>query len=126
MVDAAAWYEAQQADLGKRFLSVVQDATTRIAINPLLFPEIDGEVRRCLTHAFPFGVLFPIRPDALVVVAVMHLHREPGYWLNRRMGERDGVRTQDDETDQGPLYIGFPQPRQNLRAGGAAGSGGDG
>lgn len=84
MINAAAWYESQQPDLGKRFLTVVQDATNRIAINPLLFPEVEGDVRRCLTHAFPFGVLFRIQPDAVVVVAVMHLHREPGYWQTRR------------------------------------------
>lgn len=38
MIGAAAWYEKQQPDLGKRFLATVQDSLNRIKINPLLFP----------------------------------------------------------------------------------------
>jgi hypothetical protein len=32
---------------------------------------------------FPFGVVFRIMPDTYVIIAVMHLHREAGYWKNR-------------------------------------------
>jgi len=34
MIAAATWYETQQKGLGKRFLASVQDAATRIQINP--------------------------------------------------------------------------------------------
>jgi toxin ParE1/3/4 len=84
MVQAAAYYEAQQANLGRRFLTAVQDAINRIRINPLLFPKVEFDVRRCRTKTFPFDVLFQIHAEELVVVAVMHWHREPGYWKDRR------------------------------------------
>jgi toxin ParE1/3/4 len=83
LIEAAAYYEAQQCDLGKRFLTSVQDAINRINVNPLLYPIIELDVRRCLTRTFPFGVLFRDRPDIIQVIAVMHLHREPTYWKNR-------------------------------------------
>ena len=83
MIEAAAYYEAQQADLGKRFLATIQDATNNILINPRLYPVVDLDVRRCLTKVFPFGVLFRIEPDAIVIVAVMHLARHPDYWKHR-------------------------------------------
>ena len=83
MIGAAAFYEAQQPDLGRRFLAAVQDATNRIAINPGLYPVVALDVRRCLVRAFPFGVLFRARPGEIVVMAVMHLHRDPDYWKNR-------------------------------------------
>lgn len=83
MIEAAAYYEAQQADLGKRFLAAIQDATNGILINPRLYPVVDLNVRRCLTKVFPFGVLFRIEPDEIVVVAVMHLARHPDYWKHR-------------------------------------------
>ncbi len=83
MVAAAAYYETQQPDLGRRFLTAVQDAVNRIAVNPHLFPTVDLDVRRCLTKTFPFGVLFRDRPDAIVIMAVMHLHRDPDYWKTR-------------------------------------------
>ncbi len=84
MSQAAAYYEAQQANLGGRFLTSVQDAINRIQINPLLFPVIEFDVRRCRTKTFPFDVLFQLHSDELVIVAIMHLHREPGYWEHRR------------------------------------------
>jgi plasmid stabilization system protein ParE len=83
MIEAAAYYEAQQADLGKRFLAAVQDAINSIQINPRLYPVVDLDVRRCLAKVFPFGVLFRIRPDEIVIVAVMHLARHPDYWKHR-------------------------------------------
>jgi len=83
MVSAAKYYETQQKDLGKRFLASVQDALNRIQVNPLLYQEIEAGVRRCLTMTFPFGVVFRIMPNQHVIIAVMHLHREPGYWKNR-------------------------------------------
>lgn len=61
MVDAAAWYEGQQASLGKRFLTSVHDAVNRIQLNPKLYPVVENDVRRCLTKTFPFGVLFRMK-----------------------------------------------------------------
>ena len=83
MMSAAKYYETQQKDLGKRFLTSVQDALNRIQVNPLLYQEIEAGVRRCLTMTFPFGVVFRIMTNQYVIIAVMHLHREPGYWKNR-------------------------------------------
>ena len=83
MVEAAAYYETQQENLGKRFLASVQDALNRIQINPLLYQVVELDVRRCVTKTFPFGILFRARPEQIVVVAVMHLHRDPEYWKAR-------------------------------------------
>jgi hypothetical protein len=83
MLLAAKFYETQQKDLGKRFLASVQDALNRIQVNPHLYHEIEDGVRRCLTMTFPFGVVFRIMPDHYVIIAVMHQHREPGYWKKR-------------------------------------------
>jgi len=83
MIEAAAYYEAQQPELGRRFLASVQDAVNRAVLNPPLYPIVELDVRRCLARTFPFGVLFRERPDKIVIMAVMHLHRDPDYWKNR-------------------------------------------
>ena len=83
MIEAAAYYEAQQINLGGRFLASVQDAVNRISLNPNLYPIVELDVRRCLAKTFPFGVLFRERSGKIVVMAVMHLHRDPDYWKNR-------------------------------------------
>ena len=83
MMEAAVFYETQQQDLGKRFLSMVQESLNHIQINPNLYPVIHLDVRRCITKTFPFNVLFRINPDRIVIVAVMHQKRNPDYWKNR-------------------------------------------
>lgn len=84
MNDAAAWYETQQHNLGRRFLTSVQDALNRIQVQPRLYPIVEGSIRRCLTKTFPFGVLFRITPGVIVIMAIMHLQRDPDYWKNRK------------------------------------------
>jgi plasmid stabilization system protein ParE len=84
VVSAATYYEGQQEDLGKRFISSVEDGLARIRINPLLFPLVDGDIRQCLTRTFPFGILFRDTSSHIEIIAVMHLRREPGYWKERK------------------------------------------
>lgn len=83
VIAAATYYEDQQEDLGKRFLSSIEDGLARIRINPHLYPQIDGDVKRCLTRTFPFGILFRDRGDRIEIIAVMHLRRKPAYWKER-------------------------------------------
>lgn len=87
MLQAAAWYEERQVSLGRRFLIAVQDALNRVQLDPKIYPVVEGDVRRCLTKTFPFGVLFRTRPDSLEIMAAMHLRRDPGYWRERTLGQ---------------------------------------
>ena len=40
-------------------------------------------VRRCLLARFPYGLIYGIDQETIVVVAVAHLHREPRYLVGR-------------------------------------------
>ncbi|MCA9441624.1 MAG: type II toxin-antitoxin system RelE/ParE family toxin [Candidatus Omnitrophica bacterium] len=84
MIESAAWYEMQQENLGSRFLASVRDSLNRISINPRVFPEIEGDVRRCLVRTFPYAILFRILEDGIRIVAVMHTRRNPNYWRGRQ------------------------------------------
>ena len=44
---------------------------------------LKGEVRRCLVHRFPYGVLYSVEPEGISILAVMHLRRDPDYWKQR-------------------------------------------
>jgi hypothetical protein len=44
---------------------------------------IDEDVRRCLTHVFPYSILYTIELEFVFIVAVAHCAREPGYWKER-------------------------------------------
>jgi len=51
----------------------------RAVAYPLSCPEIDPGLRRCLLARFPYGLLYGLDGDTVVVVAIAHLHREPRY-----------------------------------------------
>lgn len=80
---ATEYYEQQQTGLGERFVSAVETAVASLAAAPESNRVIEDDIRRCLTKVFPYAVLYSIEPDHILVVAVMHCRREPGYWRNR-------------------------------------------
>jgi plasmid stabilization system protein ParE len=85
-VDAAAtWYEEQQSGLGARFLDVLDHVFTRIRETPGQFPSISADVRRALLPMFPYAVYFRETEQAVVILAVVHLHCDPRMWRGRAM-----------------------------------------
>jgi toxin ParE1/3/4 len=81
--EAAAFYETRRPGLGAAFTIEVEAAIERALQNPKSWRAIEQDVRRCLTHTFPYGILYTIEGDSILIVAVMHLHRRPGYWRER-------------------------------------------
>lgn len=72
-LEAVAYYEDRQTGLGARFTIEIERTIQRIVEAPT----------RCLAHTFPYGVLYSVEADHVLVLAVMPLSREPGYWRNR-------------------------------------------
>ncbi len=83
MLGAATHYENQAPGLGQAFLDQVQHTMSRIAQNPRSGGIVQGVIRRGIVHEFPFGILYRVDPQQIVIIAVMHLRRRPGYWENR-------------------------------------------
>lgn len=83
MVAAAQFYEARSHGLGADFLDEVERSVETIASHPHTAPVLKGGIRRRLLKRFPFGILYAVEPDTVVVLAVMHLRRRPGYWESR-------------------------------------------
>lgn len=81
--DAAAYYEDREEGRGHDFLDELDRATRRIKSFPLASTEIEPGIRRCLLARFPYGIIYGIDEDLIVVIAVSHLHREPRYWVDR-------------------------------------------
>lgn len=77
------WYEDERAGLSERFLSDVDRAIARIRERPFEFPAVSGDVRRALLHTFPYAVYLRASDEAVVVLAVLHLRRNPKVWRGR-------------------------------------------
>ena len=81
---AVDWYEVREIGLGLDFAAEIHAAVHRAAAMPDAWIRLSGDVRRVLVSRFPYGVLYESRSTCLLVLAVMHLRREPGYWMARR------------------------------------------
>ena len=83
LLQAVHYYEQEREGLGKSFLSVVQALAERLLDHPESGPIIFRDVRRAGVRRFRYDLVYRIRPDALIIVAVAHHSRRPGYWKNR-------------------------------------------
>jgi plasmid stabilization system protein ParE len=80
---AVAYYDGQVPGLGDSFLDEVEGAISRIASFPHAWHKLSPNTRRCRLHRFPYGLIYRVRDDGAVIVAVAHLHSEPTQWLKR-------------------------------------------
>jgi len=64
---------------------LVRDAIQVIVELPEAWPSWPGreDVRVRVLRRFPFSVIYAVVPDMVVVIAVAHHQRRPGYWLRR-------------------------------------------
>ena len=81
--EAARYYAGCQGGLNLRFISCVESAFLRVCEAPTRWRLFEQDVRRCLVHVFPYAVLYSIESDYVLIIAVMHCSRAPGYWRHR-------------------------------------------
>jgi len=81
--DAFSWYDSQTHGMGMQFLDDLDRSVRRIMAFPLANTEIEEGFRRCLRSKFPYGIIYGLDSEVVIVVAVAHLHREPRYWIDR-------------------------------------------
>ncbi len=82
---AMRWYESQHPGLGVEFLGAIHGVLVRVGTSPEQFPEWADHprFRRALVGRFPYALFFHAVGGDIVVVAVAHTSRRPGYWLDR-------------------------------------------
>lgn len=80
---AVRYYNGERPGLGYEFAAEVRNVLNRIKKYPDSWPSISSNIRKCLVNRFPFAVLYHREDERLIVVAVMHMKRRPGYWKDR-------------------------------------------
>ncbi len=81
--EAVTYYNVESPGLGDEFLLQFLNALERIRQYSEAWQRFSQNTRRCRVHRFPWGVVYQILESEILVVAVAHLHRDPGYWQNR-------------------------------------------
>lgn len=83
LVEAASYYEDKEEGLGLRFRDELAEVIDAILSAPHLWRERDGGFRQVNCPVFPYFVAYIIRSEAVIIIAVAHGSRKPGFWHDR-------------------------------------------
>ena len=82
--EAVRFYESRKVGLGLDFANLIEDAFLFIQSNPDRWPIYKDQVRIFLVRRFPFKIYYRIESiDLIVVFAIAHASRRPGYWKDQ-------------------------------------------
>jgi toxin ParE1/3/4 len=81
--EASSYYDRERPGLGDEFIDAVAAATRTIAEAPRRWAYVLRPARRYRLDRFPYGIVYRIRRREVEVLAVMHLSRNPDYWVGR-------------------------------------------
>jgi len=83
LFESPLFYEARQTHLGSKFLIAVEACQNIVQKQPALGSPFDSGTRRLMVKGFPFQLIYKEFDDVVLVVAVAHCSRKPGYWKDR-------------------------------------------
>jgi len=82
-LDAIEYYNNESEGLGYEFTIEVSKTLERIVQYPKAWTPLSKRTRRCRTKRFPYSVIYQIRPDKILIIAIMHMHCKPKNWKTR-------------------------------------------
>ena len=81
--DAIEYYNGQSPGLGDQFLLEATNGLQRIQSFPKAWHPYTSNTRRYLTRRFPYSIIYQLLESEILIVAVAHTSRRPGYWRDR-------------------------------------------
>ena len=80
---ARRWYYERSPLSATALAHAVDHAVTRIADAPMRYPTAEHGTRKLILPRFPFSIFYRSSDAEIVIVAVAHQKRRPGYWSTR-------------------------------------------
>lgn len=77
------YYADVSAELAEAFVESVEAGISSILDRPRAWKRVGRRVRRYLLHRFPYGIHYVVQDDVVIIVAIAHMRRRPGYWRDR-------------------------------------------
>ena len=81
--EAVAYYDTRGHDLGDEFSEEIERTVSRVLVRPMSWPPLSLRARGCRTRRFPYRIVYQIRDQEILIVAVMNQRRRPGSWEDR-------------------------------------------
>ena len=87
-IEAAAWYERERSGLGREFEQAIDAGLDVLEYQVVPLTNLPGEagnkgVKRLSLKRFPYELVVRESSDEILVVAIAHQSRRPGYWRER-------------------------------------------
>ena len=82
--EAFDWYFKRSPEAADAFLTEIGASLAQIVSRAQLYPAYTKNTRRRILANFPYSVIFQEKDDVILVVAVAHAKRRPGYWRGRK------------------------------------------
>jgi toxin ParE1/3/4 len=80
---AADFYRSQSVGLGREFIAEVERNVMLLAAHPEIGASWRYQTRRLPVQRFPYSIIYQLHADQLLIAAVAHQSRRPGYWRER-------------------------------------------
>jgi plasmid stabilization system protein ParE len=77
------WYFLRNPEAASAFLTEIGTALARIVSHPQLYPIYTKNTRRCVLANFPYSAIYQEKDEVILIVALAHAKRRPGYWRGR-------------------------------------------
>lgn len=81
--EARRWYRSKSVEAEESFRREIERAIGLIGTTPGTWPRYLAGTRRFILRTFPYSLIYRERGALVLVVAVAHAKRRPGYWRSR-------------------------------------------
>lgn len=81
--EAIDWYRQRSMQSAAKFNERLDKAIAGIEADPARYAKIHLDFRYILVFGFPYTVIFQIRSDYIMVLAIAHTSRRDKYWMDR-------------------------------------------
>ena len=78
-----AWYRERSETAEAAFLRELDRAIELVLESPGRWPRYLAGTQRYVFRSFPFSLVYFAENETLIVVAIAHGKRRPGYWTKR-------------------------------------------
>jgi len=83
LAEAVEYYERAARGLGLEFLDEIERTVERVLLHPEAWTRVAEHHRRCRTRRFPYGLIYTVEKDVVIITAVMNLRLHPEKWKER-------------------------------------------
>lgn len=83
LLNEIGYLELRAKELGRGFFAEIKRAESLIAQFPESAEEVRPGIRKRILRKFRYSLIYSIEKSGVLILAVAHHSRRPGYWVGR-------------------------------------------